>query len=50
MLTIVKNFESFVIIFGVLAVCYSSIKHHKLKGRVVELKERKRSEILKNHL
>ena len=32
----------------IVAVCYSSIKHHKLKRRV-ELKERKRLEILKYH-
>ena len=31
-LTIAKNFESLVIIFGVVAACYSSIKHHKLKS------------------
>ena len=30
-----------------MAVCYSSIKHHKLKRRQ-ELKERKKLEILKN--
>ena len=29
-LTIVKNFESLVIIFG--AACYSYLKHHKLKS------------------
>ena len=32
-----------------MVVGYSSLKHHKLKRRV-ELKERKRLEILKNHL
>jgi len=47
MLTIVKNFKLFVI--AAVAVCYSSIKHHKLKRRM-ELKVRKRLEILKNHL
>ena len=43
---ILENFELFVIIFAVVAVWYSSIKHHKLKRRV-ELKERKRLEISK---
>ena len=31
-----------------MAVCYSSIKHHKLKRRV-ELKEREELDILKNN-
>ena len=47
MLTVVKNFELFVLILAVWRVYYSSIKHHKLKRRV-ELKNRKRLEILKN--
>ena len=45
-LTVVKNFEAFGLILAV-AVCYSSIKHHKLRRRV-ELKNRKRLEILKD--
>ena len=44
-----KEFVLFVVIFGVeVEVYYSSIKHHKLKRRV-ELKERKTSDILKDH-
>ena len=47
-LTMVKNFELYIMIFAV-EWQFAILQHHKLKRRV-ELKERKRLEILKNQL